>query len=523
MERKGTSEKMAAGSKIHREDFSENLALFVQRKQAMSSVGEATTDLPQGEANSLSLQVPPASPAPALMSASSSPRSPSWKLDAQAYLEHFDQGSIKGTEERENRDRGDDDTSYSWIYTCCSDYDSRLDAYNDAQRDLIESYMSLDVPHPAPDGQVAVIRDGVEEEAGLLTDTAAEAGTSGDAITIGIDAGTSKGTAGKGSDTVTAPVEALLRLRALLISRAINASFFLNVLIFFVKLAAAASSGSFSVIASTVDSGLDIATGAIIYVTQLIVRKKSPYKYPQGKARMEPLGVIVFACIMGVSMLQLMQEAIVSIVNRASPSDTSGPIKEMTIDDLTMVILVANIALKLCLYIGCRYVHQKTGNAMVEAYADDHRNDTLSNICVVITAVIAARNKDMWYLDPAFAICLCIFIVVNWALTAKEQVQMLAGLSAKPDFLSKLTYLACNHDERVLFIDTVRAYHFGTKFLVECDIVLPEAMPLKEAHDIGEALQVRIEQMEDVERAFVHLDYEWDHKAEHGNPYADAI
>ena len=222
-------------------------------------------------------------------------------------------------------------------------------------------------------------------------------------------------------------------------------------------------------------------------------------------------------------MLQLMQEAIVSIVNRASPSDTSGPIKEMTIDDLTMVILVANIALKFCLYVGCRYVHQKTGNAMVEAYADDHRNDTLSNICVVITAVIAARNKDMWYLDPAFAICLCIFIVVNWALTAKEQVQMLAGLSAKPDFLSKLTYLACNHDERVLFIDTVRAYHFGTKFLVECDIVLPETMPLKEAHDIGEALQVRIEQMEDVERAFVHLDYEWDHKAEHGDPYADAV
>ena len=45
-------------------------------------------------------------------------------------------------------------------------------------------------------------------------------------------------------------------------------------------------------------------------------------------------------------------------------------------------------------------------------------------------------------------------------------------------------------------------------------------MPLKEAHDIGEQLQIKIEKMEDVERAFVHLDYEWDHKAEHGDPYA---
>ena len=36
----------------------------------------------------------------------------------------------------------------------------------------------------------------------------------------------------------------------------------------------------------------------------------------------------------------------------------------------------------------------------------------------------------------------------------------------------------------------MRAYHFGLKFLVEIDIVVDEAMPLREAHDIGESLQV---------------------------------
>ena len=35
--------------------------------------------------------------------------------------------------------------------------------------------------------------------------------------------------------------------------------------------------------------------------------------------------------------------------------------------------------------------------------------------------------------------------------------------------------------------------------------------PLKEAHDIGESLQMKIEQLDDVERAFVHLDYETEH------------
>jgi divalent metal cation (Fe/Co/Zn/Cd) transporter len=60
-------------------------------------------------------------------------------------------------------------------------------------------------------------------------------------------------------------------------------------------------------------------------------------------------------------------------------------------------------------------------------------------------------------------------------------------------------------------IDTVRAVHFGTRFFVEVDIGLPGSMPLAEAHDIGAALQQQLEQIDDIERAFVHLDFEFSH------------
>lgn len=44
--------------------------------------------------------------------------------------------------------------------------------------------------------------------------------------------------------------------------------------------------------------------------------------------------------------------------------------------------------------------------------------------------------------------------------------------------------------QKVVAVDTIRAYHFGEEFLVEIDIVLPPTMSLGEAHDIGESLQV---------------------------------
>jgi divalent metal cation (Fe/Co/Zn/Cd) transporter len=52
----------------------------------------------------------------------------------------------------------------------------------------------------------------------------------------------------------------------------------------------------------------------------------------------------------------------------------------------------------------------------------------------------------------------------------------------------------------ILKIDTVRAFYFGSSYLVEVDIVLPEDMLLKQAHDIGEALQTKIEDLPEVER-----------------------
>jgi divalent metal cation (Fe/Co/Zn/Cd) transporter len=65
-----------------------------------------------------------------------------------------------------------------------------------------------------------------------------------------------------------------------------------------------------------------------------------------------------------------------------------------------------------------------------------------------------------------------------------------------------LTY---NHSPLIIKIDTVRAFYFGTAYLVEVDIVLPENMVLKEAHDIGESLQKRIEDLPDVERVCLNI------------------
>ena len=67
--------------------------------------------------------------------------------------------------------------------------------------------------------------------------------------------------------------------------------------------------------------------------------------------------------------------------------------------------------------------------------------------------------------------------------------------------------LAETHDPSVS-LDTVRAYHFGPRFLVELELVMDEHTPLRESHDCGILLQHKIEALPSVERCFVHIDYQ---------------
>jgi len=53
-----------------------------------------------------------------------------------------------------------------------------------------------------------------------------------------------------------------------------------------------------AIAASTLDSLLDFMAGGILWFTHLSMKRVNIYKYPIGKLRVQPVGIIVFAAIM---------------------------------------------------------------------------------------------------------------------------------------------------------------------------------------------------------------------------------
>ena len=56
------------------------------------------------------------------------------------------------------------------------------------------------------------------------------------------------------------------------------------------------------------------------------------------------------------------------------------------------------------------------------------------------------------------------------------------------------------------------AMQSGPDYFVEVDIVMDAETPLWKSHDISQALQDKLETLPGVARAFVHVDYETEHR-----------
>lgn len=101
-----------------------------------------------------------------------------------------------------------------------------------------------------------------------------------------------------------------------IVTIAIYVNFAANFILLAGKIAVVISVSSMSVLASLVDAVLDFLSTVIVWTTTWLISRQDQYKYPVGRRRLEPLGILVFSVIMITSFVQV---ALESVQRLASP------------------------------------------------------------------------------------------------------------------------------------------------------------------------------------------------------------
>ncbi len=64
------------------------------------------------------------------------------------------------------------------------------------------------------------------------------------------------------------------------------------------QIIASIKSRSLAIVASTLESLLDLIAGVILLFARWSMKRENVYKYPIGKLRVQPVGIVIFAAIM---------------------------------------------------------------------------------------------------------------------------------------------------------------------------------------------------------------------------------
>ncbi|KAL8919641.1 MAG: hypothetical protein Q9208_006673 [Pyrenodesmia sp. 3 TL-2023] len=261
---------------------------------------------------------------------------------------------------------------------------------------------------------------------------------------------------------------------------AININVIANIFLLAAKCIAAGYSSSLSLIASLVDSALDLLCTVIVWTTNKLVGwriKRLRKKFPVGRRRLEPLGILVFSIIMVISFLQILQESVKKLL-------PGGPKVAAGLPPTAIGALAATIVIKGIIWFGC--IRVKT--TQVQALAQDCKTDVIFNTLSLLFPLVG-HQFNIWWLDPVGAGLLSLFIIYDWTETSFANVIRLSGSAVDDPLLKKITFLAWRFAPIVKSYKTITAYHAGDGVWVEIDIMLDPDTRLDHAHDVAETLQ----------------------------------
>ena len=273
-------------------------------------------------------------------------------------------------------------------------------------------------------------------------------------------------------------------------------AFLLNILLFAVKLAAGLLSGSLAVLSDAFNSFMDILSYFLVFLSVRMAQDAPDSGHPFGHRRIAPVSAFMIAIFSGILAFEILRVSIENLL-----LDSVAPV----ITTFTFGAVIFSMLVKAGMYIFLIRRSRETHSSSLEAAAIDSRNDVLASLVVLLG--IAGVYLGSPLLDDAAAIAIAIFIGWSGYKIAKKNYNYMVGASPGREKIAEIRE-AVKSVKGVLRVERVRAHYVGDRIHTEIEILLSRKTKPVKTHAISEEVQKKVEKLELVNRAFVHIDYD---------------
>jgi cation diffusion facilitator family transporter len=250
------------------------------------------------------------------------------------------------------------------------------------------------------------------------------------------------------------------------------------------KLVIGFASGSVAVLASAVDSILDMFVSIFNYFAISNSEKPADKYFNYGRGKIEALASVIEGTIITISGLYLLYQAIEKAIN--------GRVSQYL--EISIYVMIASLIITISLVTYLNIVAKKTHSMVIKADALHYKTDVFSNIAVLLSLVLVTFT-GYEIIDVVVGGGIALYIIYSAYELIHDGILVLLDRAVDSELVLKI--------ENIIKENTkVNAYHLlktreaANQTFVEVHLVFDCIITLMEAHRASDSIENKIKKLD---------------------------
>ncbi|WP_301345590.1 cation diffusion facilitator family transporter [Aliarcobacter butzleri] len=262
------------------------------------------------------------------------------------------------------------------------------------------------------------------------------------------------------------------------------------------KLILGIASGSVAVLASAIDSVLDMFVSIFNYFAISKSEKPADERFNYGRGKIEALASVIEGTIISISGLFLLYQAFL----KAYTGETSSYL------GISILVMILSLAITILLVLYLNYIAKKTNSMVIKADALHYKTDVFSTLAVLISLLLIYFT-GYEIIDALIGGGIAIYIIFSAYRLIYDGVMVLLDRAVDEKLVQEIVTII-KENKIVRSFHLLKTREAANQTFVEVHLVFDNLISLVEAHKVSDSIESKIKKL-DKKRDWnitIHLD-----------------
>ena len=268
-----------------------------------------------------------------------------------------------------------------------------------------------------------------------------------------------------------------------------------------IKLTVGILSGSVALLASAIDSVLDLFVSLFNYFAISNAEKPADDTFNYGRGKVEALASVIEGTIITISGLFLLYQAIIKYLHQTTSSYAN----------ISIIVMIISLAITIMLVVYLNAVAKQTNNMVIKADALHYKTDVWTNIAVLVS-LIGVYLTGYEIIDVIVGGLISLYIIYSAYELIEDGVLVLLDSSLDEDITAKIKEILLSEPQ-------VNDYHFlktrtaGKNNFIDVHLVFDCLISLMDAHRVSDKIEEKLKELDKQKNWVINI---------HLDPYDDS-